>query len=38
LGLRPNWNVGMMERWNDGLWGIREMVYWENQVNKEKEK
>ncbi len=33
-GLCPNWNVGMMEQWNNGLWGIDGMGYWENQVDK----
>ncbi len=24
----------MMEHWNNGLWGIDGMGYWENQVDK----
>ena len=34
MGLRPNWNDGMMEHWNNGFWGIDGMGYWENQVDK----
>ena len=26
MGLRPNWNVGMMEHWNDGFGGLTEWV------------
>jgi len=33
-----NWNVGMMEHWNNGFWGIDGMGYWENQVDKPYEK
>ncbi len=29
-----NWNDGTMEYWNNGLWGIDGMGYWENQVDK----
>jgi len=25
---------GMMEHWNNGLWGIDGIGYWENQVEK----
>jgi hypothetical protein len=28
-----NWNIGMIERWKNGFWGIDGMVYWENQVD-----
>jgi hypothetical protein len=24
--------IGMLELWNNGLWGIDGMGYWENQV------
>ena len=33
-----NWNVGMMEHWNNGFWGIDGIVYWEKQINKASEK
>jgi len=25
------WNVGIMENWNTGYWGLGEMVYWKNR-------
>jgi hypothetical protein len=28
----------MMERWNNGFWGIDEVVYWEKQIVKAWEK
>jgi hypothetical protein len=34
LWASPNWNVGMMEHWNNGFWGIDGMGYWENKVDK----
>jgi hypothetical protein len=26
--------IGMMEHWNNGLWGNEGMGYWENQFDK----
>jgi len=34
LELRGFAPVGIMEYWNNGLWGIDGMVYWENQADK----
>ena len=37
LGASPQlecWNVGMLEQWNNGLWGIGGAGYWENQIDK----
>ena len=36
--LNPTWNVGTMENWNNGFWGIDRMGYWENDVYKPLEK
>ena len=27
-GLRPNWNVGMLECWNTGMMGFEELTEW----------
>jgi hypothetical protein len=29
-----NWNVGILEYWNNGFWDAGAMVYWENEPDK----
>jgi hypothetical protein len=35
-GLRPNWNVGMMEHWNNGFWELKEWVVGKIKLTKHK--